>query len=75
MDNDDDVRAQLVADITSAIWCSLDAGFDEGEVRDAVDQALKTWESDDLAVELDIAEWAEEKPAQEAAEEVRRRLS
>jgi hypothetical protein len=41
---DDEAEGPPEVDLTGAIWRAMDAGLDEAEVRDRVDQAIHTYE-------------------------------
>lgn len=58
-----DERSMIVAALTAAIWRAMDAGLDEAEIRDAVDQAVRTWEPDADPL---LARWRALKPRVEA---------
>lgn len=36
-----------LTDLIAAVWAALDAGADDADVRDSVEQALDTWAPED----------------------------
>jgi hypothetical protein len=41
---EDESRRQANVNLVGSVWAAMDAGLDEGEVRDVIDQAVSTWE-------------------------------